>query len=102
VSRVSQAEVNVLDVKMNPEDNSAGAESLREYLQALLRTMWREGEEFSGKRPFGDSGWQDEVYRVLVAEGLVDGLVDEFDGDLLRVDTRAADALVDEAIGRLR
>lgn len=51
--------------------------TLREYLQALLQTLWNEGEGFSGKRPFGNSGWEYTVYAFLVKSGAVSGHIDE-------------------------
>lgn len=53
--------------------------SLREYLHELLPTLWEEGEGFSGKRPFGNSGWEFDVYAFLVKAGAVEGELDEDD-----------------------
>jgi hypothetical protein len=39
-------------------DSDAGDNiTIRDYLRILLETLWEEGEGFSGKRPFGNSGW---------------------------------------------
>lgn len=46
--------------------NDAGAETVRGYLYALLATAWDEEEGFSGKRPFGNSGWKREIVGPLV------------------------------------
>lgn len=61
----------VLQTKM--DTNDSGAETVGDYLRALLRNVWQEEEEFSGKRPFGNSGWQSEVYNALVKAGLLEG-----------------------------
>ena len=61
--------IEILDLPMEP--NESGADSIRGYLVELVATVWREGEGFSGKRPFGDSGWQSELYKPLVTAGLV-------------------------------
>jgi len=53
--------------------NDAGAATVGGYLQALLRTLWHKGEGFSGKRPFGNSGWNHELYQSVIAGGAVDG-----------------------------
>lgn len=45
--------------------NDAGAATVRDYLKALLLTLWREGEAFSGKRPFGNSGWDSELLDAI-------------------------------------
>jgi hypothetical protein len=37
----------------------------REYLCALLEVLWDEGESFSGKRPFGNSGWDGDILDAL-------------------------------------
>jgi hypothetical protein len=49
----------ILALKMGPND--ADAETVRDYLKALLSKVVEEGEEFSGKRPFGNSGWEDDL-----------------------------------------
>lgn len=56
-------------IEPDPEDvlalalpsNDAGADTVKEYLVELLSTLWNEGEGFSGKRPFGTSGWEYEL-----------------------------------------
>lgn len=74
--------------------------TIRDYLVALLRVLWHEGDEFSGKRPFGNSGWQYDLYDSLVAAGLVAAERDE-DGDYASVDEAAADKLIHAAITAL-
>lgn len=66
---------------------------LTEYLKHLLRTLWKEGEEFSGKRPFGNSGWEFDVYKALIKANLITGKLDE-DDYVDKVDTEEGDALV--------
>jgi hypothetical protein len=51
--------------------NDAGANSLREYFKNLAYMVWQEEEGFSGKRPFGNSGWQYDVYKCLKEFGIV-------------------------------
>lgn len=67
--------------------------SLREYLCALLAKLWEEGESFSGKRPFGNSGWDYDVYTFLVKGGAVAGELDD-DGYIVDFDRTAANKLV--------
>lgn len=52
--------------------NDAGAATIREYLTALLTAVWVEGEEFSGKCPFGNSGWEAELFDALEFADLID------------------------------
>lgn len=57
--------------------------SVREYLCRLLVTLWDEEECFSGKRPFGNSGWAFDLIYSLVACGFIPGtLTVDSDGDL--------------------
>ena len=65
----------VLDLKM--DDGPCGYCSVREYLKSLLWELWQEGEGFSGKRPFGDSAWEYDLYQVLVQNNIVMGSLDE-------------------------
>lgn len=77
--------------------------TLRDYFKELLKELWREQEGFSGKRPFGNSGWDADIAIALIREGLVDGDVVEYDGwdELVTVDHKQLDAVVLEAISNL-
>ena len=44
----------ILDLAMR--ENDADAKTIRGYLGKILEKVWAEGESFSGKRPFGNSG----------------------------------------------
>jgi hypothetical protein len=79
------------------QKNRAGAATVGEYLIELLRKLWKEGSDFSPKRPFGNSSWEYEIYRELINEGVVEGKFDE-DGYIESVDEKTADKLIDEAI----
>ena len=83
------------------QENDAGAETLADYFQALLLKIWEEGEGFSGKRPFGNSGWQYEVYYCLVKNGLVGGEIDRECEDLISVDKYAAEKFISEYLRSL-
>jgi len=67
--------------------------TIREYLKELLRTLWQEGEGFSGKRPFGNSGWRYELYHPLIEKGLISGKFDE-DGYIEYVDDESGSNLI--------
>ena len=75
--------MSILDFEL-PE-NDAEAKTVREYLCRLLLKVWHEDEGFSGKRPFGNSGWTYELTEPLVEVGIAD-------------DTNHADTLLTEAI----
>ena len=47
-------------------DSDAGDDlTVRQYLRELLSTLWEKGESFDGKRPFGNSGWEYDIYIAL-------------------------------------
>jgi len=50
--------------------------SLRDFFKELALKVWNEGEGFSGKRPFGNSGWEYPVYVALIDAGIVPGTLD--------------------------
>lgn len=77
-----------------------GATTIREYLCNLLLTLWEEGEGFSGKRPFGNSGWDYDLLEPLLKAGLIEGSIDE-DGYVETMDEKAGNALIHSAIKRL-
>lgn len=51
--------------------------SIRSYLYLLLATLWEEGEGFSGKRPFGNSDWEYDLYKCLVSNGYIKGEIED-------------------------
>lgn len=73
---------------------------LAEYLRLILIAVWEENEQFSGKRPFGNGGWQFDVYKALVKAELIEGKFDE-DGYLDTVNQKEGDELVLAVIKRL-
>ncbi len=87
--------MNLLDLPLPPNDS--GAITIRGYLAALLIQLWKQGESFSGKRPFGNSGWEFMIYASLIKHGVVSGELDE-DDFVEEVDDKKADTLVLEAI----
>ena len=81
-------------------DGDIGTCTVRQYLFSLLEAVWAEKDGFNGKRPFGNSGWEFDLYTALVRYGLVYGVVDD-DGYLEIIsdeDRNTADALIAEAI----
>lgn len=75
------------------DENEAGAATVGGYLARLAAEVVREGEGFSGKRPFGDSGWEYDLYKPLIVAGVVGGSLDE-DGFIETVAAGDADALL--------
>ena len=67
--------------------------TVRDYLRTLLETLWNEGEGFSGKRPFGNSGWEYDLYAPLIKSGFVSGKLDAY-GYIESIDKYEAEAYV--------
>lgn len=73
--------------------------TFRLYFSKLLLQLWREKDNFSGKRPFGNSGWDYDVYSALVLNHLISGKIDEYgDIDFGSVNFKKADKIVNEMI----
>lgn len=69
---MTDKEINVNDVLSFPmKENSADAKTIGEYLYKLLYNVYNMGESFSGKRPFGDGGWEHELYSALEDGGFI-------------------------------
>lgn len=51
--------------------NDSGADTVRGYMVALLRAVFEHGEGFSGKRPFGNSGWEWDLRQAFLDAGLI-------------------------------
>jgi len=78
-------------------ENDSGAKTVRGYLVALLLELWREKEGFDGKRPFGNSGWEFDIYKPLIAAKIIKGALDN-DAYILHVDSAAGDRAINAAI----
>lgn len=83
--------MNVLACPMR--ENPSGAKNLREFFVFLAAAVWEQGDSFSGKRPWGYSSWDYDVYEALIRAGLVAGSFDE-DGFVKDFDQSKADALI--------
>lgn len=87
--------MNLIDVPM--VENDVNAKTVGEYLKMLLLCLWAEAEQFNSKRPFGNDGWQYDVYASLIKARYEIGELDE-DGDVQEVDYAKADKLITDAI----
>jgi len=52
-------------------ENDADAHTVRQYFKELLCSLLIEEESFSGKRPFGNSGWQYDFMEPLEQAGFI-------------------------------
>lgn len=53
-----------------------GKVRIRDFLKHLLLTLWERGESFDSKWPWGNSGWQLDFYKALVAAKAIEGDLD--------------------------
>ena len=59
--------------------SDAGADiTIRDYLSKLLLKLWKDKEGFSGKRPWGNSGWDYDLYTALIKGKYITGQLDEY------------------------
>lgn len=82
------------------EKNDAEASTIGQYLTSLLHTLWVEKSGFSGKRPFGNSSWEFDIYKALIRANAVEGILDE-DGYIDDVDSSEANSLIFQVISFL-
>lgn len=87
----------ILELRM---DSDVGETTIRRWLRELLLRLWRDGECFNGKRPFGNSGWQYDAYAALIKAGVVNGKLDE-DGYVKSIDCVESDDIVNRLIVRM-
>lgn len=92
--------LQVLDLAMDPKKNDANARSVRDYLRRMLVQVFDQEECFSGKRPFGNSGWMTELQVPLINAKYVDGKLDE-DGCVETCDDLQFRTLMTKAIQAL-
>ena len=90
---------SILNLHM-AHDNQANVATVRDYLKAILIEVWDKGESFSGKRVFGNSGWEYDLYYVLVKAGYVDGYINTF-GEVEEANFDHANRLIFDAIRSL-
>lgn len=84
----------------NPGELPYNAPTVGVFLVSMLGQLWKERHLFDGKRPYGDSSWNLDVYASLGKAGLIECTFDE-DGYIETVNDELADELVAEAIASL-
>ena len=70
-----KADLGALSVEFYCDDLNETL-TVKEYLKRLLYALWEEEDGFSGKRPFGNSGWQFDVIFALIEEGYIPGTIE--------------------------
>jgi hypothetical protein len=76
--RKEMTPAEILLIPMDSMGNDAGAQCVGGYLLGLLRLLWEQQGNFSGKSPFGNSDWPHELYGALAAAGVIAARQDEF------------------------
>lgn len=51
--------------------------TIKQYFKRLLSTLWEERDEFSGKRPLGNSDWEYDLYVCLIENNVIEGNIDK-------------------------
>jgi hypothetical protein len=69
----------ILNLKINHIDFHKNF-TIRDYFCELIMTLWEDKEGFSGKRPFGDSGWEYDLYKPLIINNVIEGRLDDDNG----------------------
>lgn len=66
----------ILDLRFY--SNDLGKEiTIKDFFKALLRKLFEERENFSGKRPFGNSDWDGDLCVCLIENKIVNGEIDK-------------------------
>jgi len=93
---------SVLEIKFYCDDLRKEL-TVREFMQTLLITLFEEMDSFHGKRPFGNSCWDDDMIVALIKNKAIKGTVEEEfdeDGELI-MRNRHLEEDYDEAITRI-
>lgn len=97
---------DVMALELEESVKFAKVTTIGDYLKALLSELWIREEAFSGKRPFGNSGWKYDIYQTLLKNRLVTGVYydaqeDESWIEIHEVDQEHADRIISECIWSL-
>lgn len=52
--------------------------TIKDFFKTLLKKLFEEQENFSGKRPFGNSDWCGDLCVCLIENKIVNGKIDEY------------------------
>lgn len=74
---------DILDLQI---DSSQLQEALtiRGYLILLLQKLFRDGECFNSKRPFGNSCWESDLYWPLAKADVIEGGTENYNHEAAR------------------
>ena len=74
--------------------------SIKTYIKEILKVLWLEPDDFNGKRPLGNSGWQFDLYKAMIKKNIIEGEVDDY-GCVDSVNMTDADKLIIDYISIL-
>lgn len=97
-------EGDYLDVEFYDGKSLNCTVTVREFFHAFLSELWRDPEGFSGKRPFGNSGWYYPVIYALIEAGAIKGVVERDEDGYVedsKFDAKEADAVVQGLITKM-
>ena len=73
--------IEIADLEFTSTEMDDCEVTIQQWLRELLCRVWIEKDEFSGKSAFGNSGWEYDLYRVLIRENIITGTIDKY-GDI--------------------
>jgi len=71
--------------------------TVRDFFKQLMLVLFAKSDDFSGKRPFGNSGWTHDLEKTAVMNDFVQGVIDS-DGYVQNIHSEAFDDLMFETI----
>ena len=74
--------------------------TVREFLKKILSTFIIEREQFSSKRPFGNSDWDSDLIKLFIKMRIIKGTVDEYD-DIEDFDNKKFNLILQKLIKEL-
>lgn len=74
--------------------------TIKDFFKELLKTLLKEKEMFSSKRPFGNSDWDSDLIVCLIKNNIIYGKLDE-DGFIEDYDWKHFDFLMESLIKSL-
>ena len=80
--RLNQLELSykeILELKFYSQDWYREM-TVKEFLKKILSTFIRQREEFSTKRPFGNSDWDSDLIILFINKNIIKGKIDKYGG----------------------
>ncbi len=89
----------ILAVPVPPDGCSDGfpGGTIGDFFHGMLLRIWNDPDDFSGKRPYGNSGWPFDLYAALVRAEMISGSFDEW-GYIEECDDEMGDRLITLAL----